>query len=233
MPDLLKTAKQFATDVAQDAVNFPKTKTSWPAFKQALGELYTEVKNDLFFFEKTSRAPLLLDATAKIDALLQQPNTADKVDQLLGVRDEAQEKLRTLSKQQEEKTMGGLASLVVLASLGGLAFSAGGFVAGLAAGAAVMFKFISNGSSVNNSREVLTRKVNAEVLAVAGTDRAQFFASPKVQQALVDKGLLSKTFKAKSWSFDPQEGYAELAAKLPKPAVAAAPAPTAASGPTA
>lgn len=225
MTDLIPTAKNFALDIASDAVNFPKTSASWPVFKQALVEFYKEIKSDLFSFQKDTRLPVVTEATAKLGEIFKKENTTGKVDELLQVKAAARDKLNAVKDNQAKKQGWSFGLMFPAMLIGGLTLGPGGLLASMFVLGGASLKFMDNSEKASRDRATIVEKVNAEVQKI---DPVVVFAAPEAQKVLVDRGVLKNAFEAKkSWlNGDPQENYDDFLKKLPKPApavVAAAP----------
>lgn len=237
MVDFFKETREFVSGVASDAVNFPKTKTGWPAYKQAIVEFYNDTRDELFSFRKAKLYPAASDTGAQLENLLKQDTTTEKTEALLALKQSAVDTLGPVAENQWEKgaraglwTMGAVAltavasfaiapTLAVIVPV--LAVAAGGAVA--------VAKFFTNGFRAAGAVEKFSAKIDSEVIGMAsGENRAAVFAAPSFQQALVDKGVLKNVFDLGAKRSPKKEAnYAALVAKLPQPQPKPAPAPAA------
>lgn len=228
MVDFFKETREFVSGVASDAVNFPKTKTGWPAYKQAIVEFYNDTRDELFSFRKAKLYPAASNTGAQLETLLKQDTTTEKTEALLALKQSAVDTLGPVAENQWEKgartglwTMGAVAltavasfaiapTLAVIVPV--LAVAAGGAVA--------VAKFFTNGFRAAGAVEKFSAKIDNEVIGMAsGENRAAVFAAPSFQQALVDKGVLKNVFDLGAKRSPKKEAnYAALVAKLPTPA---------------
>jgi hypothetical protein len=225
MADLLKNAKQFSKDLYKDAVHFPRTTASWPAFKQSVIELFNETKSDLFFFRKDSLNPVLSDVAGRIDTTLKSDHSMEKAETLLSLKTETADKLSAVGFGQHKKfitatllTLAG--SLLVAAPLLGATACGVVLVTGVAAGA----KYLSNEGAVINKIHPLMDRIDREIVGMAsGEGRAALFSSPAFQQKLIDKGVLKKVFTGAGWGASKDADYDRVVAKAVTTAKSEAP----------
>lgn len=237
MVDFFKETREFVSGVASDAVNFPKTKTGWPAYKEAIVEFYNDTRDELFAFRNRKLYPAASETGAQLENLLKQDITTEKAESLLALKQSAVDTLGPVAENQWEKgaraglwTMGAVA-LTAVASLA-IAPTLAVIVPVLAVagtGAVTVAKFFANGFRAAGAVEKFSAKIDNEVIGMAsGENRAAVFASPSFQQALVDKGVLKTAFELGAKRTPKKEAnYAALVAKLPKPEAKPAPAPAA------
>lgn len=237
MVDFFKETREFVSGVASDAVNFPKTKTGWPAYKQAAIEFYNDTRDELFSFRKAKLYPAASETGAQLQDLLTQDTSTEKTEKLLALKQQTADTLGPVAEAQWEKgaraalwTMGA-AALTAVASFAFaptlavivpvLAVAATGFTA--------VAKFFTNGFRAAGAVEKFSAKIDSEVIGMAsGDNRAAVFAAPAFQQALVEKGVLKNVFDLGAKRSPKKEAnYAALVAKLPKPEAKPAPAPEA------
>ncbi len=225
MTDLLPAAKDFAQNLAKDAVNFPATKASWPVFKEALVTFYNDVKRDMFHFRSDVLNPLVTDAVAKRAETLKLPATPDKAEQLLTLKEDTNAKFSALSAQSEKKVPYGFAATGIFL-VAGIVFGPGVFIAALPLVAAA-FKYGTNEQGVNDRKRALVDKMDRDVIALAtGEERAAVFASPKFQERIIERGLLKKAFTGAGWGSTKDEQFDAVVAKLPQSALKVEAAPS-------
>jgi hypothetical protein len=237
MVDFFKETREFVSGVASDAVNFPKTKTGWPAYKQAIVEFYNDTRDELFSFRNRKLYPAASETGAQLENLLKQDTTTEKTESLLALKQAAVDTLGPVAENQWEKgaraalwTMGAVALTAVASFAFAPTLAVIVPVLAVAAGGAVtVAKFFTNGFRAAGAIEKFSSKIDTEVIGMAsGENRAAVFAAPAFQQALVDKGVLKNVFDLGAKRSPKKEAnYAALVAKLPKPEVQPAPAPAA------
>jgi hypothetical protein len=239
MVDFFKETREFVSGVASDAVNFPKTKTGWPAYKQAIVEFYNDTRDELFSFRKAKLYPAASETGAQLENLLKQDTTTEKTESLLALKQQAVDTLGPVAENQWEKgaraglwTMGAVALTAVASFAIAPTLAVIVPVLAVAAGGAVtVAKFFTNGFRAAGAVEKFSAKIDSEVIGMAsGENRAAVFAAPAFQQALVEKGVLKNVFDLGAKRSPKKEAnYAALVAKLPKPEPKPAPAPAAPS----
>ncbi len=237
MVDFFKETREFVSGVASDAVNFPKTKTRWPVYKDAAVEFYRDTKDELFSFRAAKLYPAASETGAQLEALLKQDTTTEKTEKLLALKQQTVDTLGPVAEAQWEKgARAGLWTLGAAALTALTAFAVAPVaviaapVAVVALGAAAVVKFFTNGFRAAGAVEKFSAKIDSEVIGMAsGDNRAAVFAAPAFQQALVEKGVLKNVFELGAKRSPKKEAnYAALVAKLQKPAPQPAPAaPTA------
>jgi hypothetical protein len=235
MVDFFKETREFVSGVASDAVNFPKTKTGWPAYKQAIVEFYNDTRDELFSFRNRKLYPAASETGAQLESLLKQDTTTEKTESLLALKQQAVDTLGLVAESQWEKgARAGLWTMGAVALTSAASFAIAPTLAVIvpvlavaAGGAVTVAKFFTNGFRAAGAVEKFSAKIDSEVIGMAsGENRAAVFAAPSFQQALVEKGVLKNVFDLGSKRSPKKEAnYAALVAKLPKPAPApAAPA---------
>lgn len=227
MAKFLSNAKTFAKDLARDAIHFPRSTQSWPAFKQSVIELYNETKSDLFFFRRDTLNPVISDITTRLDAAEKSDNAAEKAEKLLELKSETADKLNVFRDAQEHKMKWGIGIGIGAVILTGLVFGGGAMLLPLLAGGAAFAKFATNNQAALDRKTSIRDRIDRDILGmVTGEARAGLFSSPRFQQALVDKGVLKKVFTGAGWGASKDKDFDKMVGRLAKQTVAPpAPAP--------
>ncbi len=222
MVDFFKETREFVSGVASDAVNFPKTKTGWPAYKDTMVEFYNDTRDELFSFRRAKLYPAASETGAQLETLLKQETSTEKTEALLALKTQAVDKLGPVAENQWEKgARAGLWTMGAVALTAAASFAIAPTLAVIIPVLAVAVgKFFTNGFRAAGAVEKLSAKIDREVIDMAsGDNRAAVFAAPAFQQALVEKGVLKKVFELGANRKPAKETqYANLVAKLPKPA---------------
>jgi hypothetical protein len=174
----------------------------------------------MFDFKKKTLNPLMANFLTRMDKAIAAPETAEKVERLLALRDNGGEILRRLAAREDNKmgvamivganalVLALFAGVVTLPAGAALSAAAPLFTAGaaaMAAGLGAGVKRALNCERVKEDRGILQAKINGEVLRLAAAEPAEAMKSPRFMKALKD------TFNQNA---DAEQDFAALAKRV-------------------